>query len=611
MDYLRYCCFGIGLVLLVYGVFVFFRRKVNRNAVYVSALIEFASYFVLLIPCVYSDTPSSGVRGIESLLATLLVSITKYRGEGYERFPIDSATPAMTLFNSCYNIAIIIANLLMLVFAADIILHLIEGPYQELKLVRRRKHAVYLFSECNEKTLAIASSVPAEEKAALVFATSDDDVSEGNRAAAVKLDAVMIPQSVSDVFNRINGRAETLKVFLFNGKEEKNLQQMSDIGSSKIKKSDVKIYAEVNATPWSLYDDFIEDKTDKNDKLTINLVRTEENYIYNLLIEQSIFDNAVVTGKDRKINIVILGFNDRNFEFLKAVLHLGQMPGFELSVVLIEDGDSRALIRQKMPELYAKGAGYGDAIYSFTHLTGITYDSAELDDIIASDYGDFTFAFVNVGDDIRNINLALRLNAVKCRSGVNDGFKIISNVSDKEYCSRLSKKLIGNIVFDGDIETVYDQNFITMSAIEDSTIKIHIDRYGAKKTWKEYCNKEYNRHSVYARTLSFAYKVKFIDENPETAGKYEITTKDLNWKVYEHMRWDMYTRSLGYTKAPAELIGKNGKVPGDIRAIAKVHDCLVFFDELPEEEKPKDALDMKPDTIAALKSLLSSSQSRR
>ena len=86
MDYLRYCCFGIGLVLLVYGVFVFFRRKVNRNAVYVSALIEFASYFVLLIPCVYSDTPSSGVRGIESLLATLLVSITKYMGEGYSLY---------------------------------------------------------------------------------------------------------------------------------------------------------------------------------------------------------------------------------------------------------------------------------------------------------------------------------------------------------------------------------------------------------------------------------------------------------------------------------------------------------------------------------------------
>lgn len=614
MDYFRFVCFGIGVVLLGYGVLRFLRRKINRNEVYVSALIEFLAYYVLVIPNVWSDTPSSGVRVVESFFTTILVSVTKYMGEGYDRFPVESATPEMAVFNGFYNIAIILANILMLAFAADIILHLVNGPYQELKLARRKGGNVYLFSECNEKTLAIAQYTSEEGnttgKTAVVFAVSEEGLSDSLKAAADRIDAITIPQGIEDIYDRV--KAMEIKVFLFNNKEEKNLQQMADISSRKRVDAEVTIYAEVNATPWSLYDDYIKQMTSENDKLTINLVRTEENYIYNMLIRHSIFDNAISEGKDKKINIVILGYNDRNVEFLKAVLHLGQMPGYELSVVLIEEGDHKSQLNLRMPELFSKGGGYGDAIYTFEHITGIEYDSSKLEDIIASDYGDFTFAFVNTEDDIRDISLALRLNSVKYRAGKESGFKIISNVKDKAaYSDKLANNLVKNIVFEGDIKTVYDYRSVTMSKIEECTIKIHEDRYGGSKTWKEYCNNEYNRHSVYARTLSFAYKVKIIDSDPATAGNYDLTNTDLKWKIYEHMRWDMYTRTLGYTKSPSTLIGDDGKVPGSIRKIAKVHNCLIPFDDLTEEEKNKDSLKMTETTVGALKDLMSSSRLRK
>ena len=132
--------------------------------------------------------------------------------------------------------------------------------------------------------------------------------------------------------------------------------------------------------------------------------------------------------------------------------------------------------------------------------------------------------------------------------------------------------------FVGGIHEVYDFKFITMSAIEKATIAIHETRY-KDKTWEEYCNNEYNRHSVYARTLSFAYKVKLIDENEKTRGQYDLTYTDHDWIVYEHMRWDMYTRTLGYAKPSESILSRyNGKIPGDERKVLKVHECLVTFD---------------------------------
>lgn len=600
MNLFRLVCFIAGVLLCLLGIFTFIKNRRNKNYLYYTALIEFASFFILTLPNVYSDIPSSGLRSFESLVTSLLISLTKYFGEGYDRY---NAAGSMTAFNSCYNIVLVIANILMIVFAADIILHLVDGPLQEFRFFRRRNGRVFLFSECNEKTLSIAESIGVEGKYAVIFSDSKGEMPDNLYAKIVKLDAILIPQSVEDVFNRINGRARGLEVFLFNEREEQNLQQLSVIGSSRKTKTEIKIYAEVNATPWSLYDDFITEKTKHNENLTINLVRTEENYIYNLLIEQSIFEHTVNVKDIKKINIVIAGFNDRCVEFLKAVLHLGQMPGYELSVTLVEEGDHRGYIKRIMPELSDKGGGYGDAIYSFDHIADVPFDSARLDEVFDTKCKEFTFAFVNAGDDISSINIALRINAMKYRNGITDGFKIIAGISDRNQSNKLTKKLVKNIVFDGDNSKVYNYGFITMSKIEVCTIKIHMDRYGASKTWKEYCNNEYNRHSVYARTLSFAYKVKIIDEDPSIKGNYGITNTDLKWKIYEHMRWDMYTRTLGYIK-PSEMLTTDGKLSGDIRKIAKVHDCLIPFDELPEEEKQKDALEMKPQTVVALRDLL-------
>ncbi|MCR4896737.1 MAG: hypothetical protein K5891_08195, partial [Lachnospiraceae bacterium] len=121
------------------------------------------------------------------------------------------------------------------------------------------------------------------------------------------------------------------------------------------------------------------------------------------------------------------------------------------------------------------------------------------------------------------------------------------------------------------------------------------------KTWTQYCNDEYNRHSVYARTLSFKYKVAIIDEF--YGSDYSITSTDRTWKIYEHMRWDVYTRTLGYVLTEQPLKDAVGKLERPNRDLAKAHSDLVPFEELDEETKAKDSLKLTPEIVAILKSI--------
>lgn len=607
MEVSRIICFIIALILCLIGIIVSFKRKKTKNALYYSALIEFVAHFILLLPYEYMLTPNSGARGAESFIETLLISLTKYSGEGYDRFLIESSEPSVAMFNSCYNILLALTNILMIVFAADIILHLIEGPYQEFKLFRRRSGKVYLFSECNAKTLAIAKSIKEKstKKIALVFATSEEEISDIKKVTIKRLDAIHLNLKVSDVYSHLNGKSSEIEVFLFDEQEASNLQEMTDICSGSPAKNNTRLFVEVNETPWSLYDDYITDLAKDNPEVTINLVRTEENFVYNLLLDESMFENAVTVDKVKKIRLLIVGYNYRNVEFLKAILHLGQMPGYELNVVLIEEEDHRKVINQKIPELFACGGGYGDAIYTFKHVTGIDFDSVDFDNLISEHYSGFTYAFVNIEDDIACLNVAMRINTLKNRAVKSSDYKIIASIENRSLCNeeKLNVNLVKNMKIVGDIEEIYNHEFITMSAIENATKEIHKNRYKDKKTWKEYCNKEYNRHSVYARTLSFAYKVKIIDENDNTAGKYNITSDNFEWKVYEHMRWNMYTRTLGYIKAPDDYPrNEDGEISGNVRKALKIHECLIPFNQLSRKEQNKDSLELNEDIVKALKS---------
>ena len=608
-------CFVIGVALFISGIAFFWRKEKNKKNTIIASLIEFAACSVMLFPAVYVEIPESGFAVIESVFTSILITFTRYLGNGYDHIKCpDILSP---FFFSVYSTVIVLINLLMLVFAVDFVLQLAKAPYQLIRLRLNCRKTLFIMSECNEKTIAIAKSIKCTEDFCVVFSVINDLKMSDYYNSVEEMGAIVIYRDLYTILHKVVSKANRIELFLFNEKEELNLQQLGELNVDELVDNEVKVFVEVNRTHWSLYDDYIIDKTSNHKKLTINLVRTEENFVYNELLAKSIFKNAYDNGSVKQINILIIGYNYRSLEFLKAVLHLGQMPGYELNITLIENGDHKRNIKHIMPAIAERGGGFGDSVYTFKHLTGIGYDSSDFDILIKSLVKEVTYAFVNAGDDLLNSEIAMGLNIEKYRDAISRDIDILVNVSANSACykGKWNEKLTNGVDFVGEISQVYNYSFITMSKLEIASESFHNHRQKVKQqeaerknknheieSWEKYCNDEYNRHSVYARTLSLVYKVDILKKNNMD---YSTLDTDNEWIVYEHMRWNIYMRTLGYIKAPEVMLGENKKVLRDIRNAAKVHHCLVPFDKLINNDPEKDKLALTPDIINDFENALS------
>ena len=84
---------------------------------------------------------------------------------------------------------------------------------------------------------------------------------------------------------------------------------------------------------------------------------------------------------------------------------------------------------------------------------------------------------------------------------------------------------------------------------------------------------------------------------------YKITDTDRPWKIYEHMRWNMYTRTMGFVLADKKLLNAAGELEKKTRSVAKVHNDLIDYYDLSKEEQDKDALKLTPEIIQILREI--------
>lgn len=654
--------FALGLILFIWGLVSFIRKKNRREIDYaVAALWEYLACVALYVPgVVYNELscPDVKIRWIEGIWTALLRCINACSSGAYDKV----AFANYEVFSSIYSIIRISANICSLLFFGGFILKYLIGPLQRLKLSFSRKKCWYVFSACNEKNIAIANSIYKDGKASkkvIVFANADDiDVTLKSRVQG--LGGICVNCSVYDLILKYSTRASSFDLYIFGENDEKNISQLSLACNAfeKIHVNNAKVMVELVNTPWDLYDDYIENHNLQGKGVVVNFVRIEETFIYNDLLDNSIFDNAISDGEHKIINALIAGgINSRNVEMLKALLHLSQMPGYFLNLTVIDNMHGRTQLNQMIPELYDDGAGIGDAIYHLSYIEGVDYDSAEFEKTISDIAKDLTFVFVNAGDDLINIKLALLIKAAAARKGNNPGeYTLQVSLMTKEMYEQWNSNICSGLMPVGSIDEIYNYKYITNSRIEEYSRLIHFagmkdesERETYLDEWNGYLNNEYYRHSVFARTLSFKYKFKILGDNYRLLGieRPFRTRKELEdiwntmskeekmWKTYEHMRWNMYTRTLGYRKDENGLLKEykdkddklfyemleidnrikdseengaeqlklknrreklekekqqNTKKIKEIRTIAHIHEDLVNYEKVPLSEKVKDVL---------------------
>ena len=613
-------CFVCGLL------FLFLRRNRSQSDYIKAAAIELVAGWVLIIPYELFEEISVGnpfLHILESFLTALIRALNVFSAEGYEMIVFEGHEE----FSSIFSVVRILVSIFFALFTCGWIISFFEGPAQYMKLFLRRGYETYIFSGHNDKSVAIAKSIvnAGKNKANIIILEQDEsDVSKKIDLESEGLIHVAMP--LRKVLRILSKKTPSVEVYLFGDREEDNLSELEDIFTwNSLKEcASIRFFVELGRTPWSLYDDYVKNRLGDDAKnVVVNFVRTEENFVYNLLAERSIFADTI-TRKDvphensgcRQINILIAGMNDRNREFMKAVLHLGQMPGYFIKVTVFDQGEHLAELQNRLPSVRfnSRYCREGDAYYSLFYFENVNTGSPELEKLIESECPDFTYAFVNAGDDLTNVSMGIRIANLRKRNGTAGDFSLLVNLSGLESDKWNSERMRG-ISFVGAFDKVYSRSFIAMSAIEDATKAIHAVRQEEKKkseeekgrthnivSWEKYCNSEYNRHSVYARTLSFFYKMKIIEKY--YGGDYSLT-KTAEWEKYEHMRWNMYTRTIGYRDidnvsravldkmlAEAENPSKAEKraVLKRFRALTGGHEDLIPYNELPPEVRNQDSL---------------------
>lgn len=621
------CPMVVSIILIVSGVAYWVSKGRNRTegTYAIAAAFEFVASLVLAFPeCFYSiESKNIFLRILHSFLDSILKVIGISTGNDYDH----PAIAGYANFSSGYAAVRLVANLLLLLAVGGYILKFVEGPLSKLKLSAFRKGNVYIFTECNNKTISLAESIASscEGKKIIVFTCELDESMTALRERVNSIGGLIVDEAPDMIVSKTKGRSKGVEVFMFCDKEEDNLIQLDDICESLRGHDgcDVKLYIELSVTPWSLYDGYPKKygfNQDGKENVIINFIRTEENFVLNTLAQNSIFDNAIPANKYKDIKVLIVGgMSDRNFEMIRSILHLGQMPGYKLSITVVDNEAGYGILKQRIPELKEKVDDEGEAIYQINYFEKVDLNSDAFELKIKEKISDFSFAFINASDDLLNVNLAMRLNA-NCFQAhrKSDTYMILTNVSNQSICSKWNANILAGIKFVGDAKKTYSYNFITMSAIEKATVAIHYDRY-KNKSWASYCNNEYNRHSVYARTLSFMYKVKIIEA--EYNSEYSLVSNSKIWKMYEHMRWNMYTRGLGYSYSDPDKLdeafveisdGKDAKTNKDIkikkiinpyRTMGRVHQDLVDFSDLDLDTQELDGLKLTETVVKIFHSM--------
>lgn len=605
-----FAAFAAGCLLFLGGFLYFFSRSGRSGKRFAgAALFEFLATWVMYIPEELFSSPGAGntfLQVTEAVSTALLKSFNIYGGEGYEK--VEYA--GHLYFSSVYGIVRVFANIALLMFIGGGFLKFLDGPFQDLKLYLRKKKRTYLFSGCSRETLCIAKTIPGEERPGernLVFACGDQELTPDDLESVEEVNGISSGNTVAGTLRKVKKSAAGLEIFLFGGTEKERLVRLEKV-LEELKRKDTprdihaRIYTEIRETPWSLYENTAERVTSELKNVIVNFICLEENFAYDHLLKHSIFENALPREGFREIRAAVIGgMSDRNLELLKAMLHLSQMPGYRLTLLVLDEENGRDRLRRLMPEIDDRRERVGDAVYTMDYRERTDLGSGRMEEILEKEYPDLTLAFVNTEDDLRNLKLAMRLNALWKRRGRASGdCRIQVSVRDPRICASWDPELLQDLELVGETEQTYSYGFITMPDLEKAAKAIHEVRHDRKKSWQEYCGSEYSRHSVYARTLSFKYKVRLIDEF--YGADHEAASRDELWKVYEHMRWNVYMRTLGYRLAdPAAF--KDGKPDKAERMTALVHQDLIDFQDLPEEEKKKDGLVLTKEIVDILKSI--------
>ncbi len=471
-----------------------------------------------------------------------------------------------------------------------------------MKCLLKFSKDVYVFSELNDKSLALAESLkknkPKERMIIFtdVFTREEEKIYEMLERAE-KLGAVCFKKDIVTIRFRWHLKSKQLSFFTIGEDFTENINQSLKL-IEKYRYCDntnLYVFSTQLEAELLLAGAFIDKKDEKNGKkletkIKVRRVNEVQSLINRTLYDdgyRSIFASAYEESADKgKISAVVVGMGRHGTEMTKALSWFCQMDGYEAEInVFDQNKDAKGEFISLCPELMCKkyngkNLAPEDTCYKITVHSGINVLTKKFDNIVTS-LPHVTYIFVCLGNDETNILTAVKLRTILARKGIRPVIQAVVYNSDKKESLQGIKNFKGqdyNIDFIGDIRSSYSEDVIIDSEVEEQALKRHLGYGGTEKDFWQF---EYNYNSSVASAIHKKARIKCGIPGAELEPEKRRIPERRALRKLEHRRWNAYMRSEGYVYGGT--VKKGGRDD-----MAKKHNLLVPFGKLPLKEKMKD-----------------------
>lgn len=448
------------------------------------------------------------------------------------------------------------------------------------------KRSLYVFSEINEASLAMAESIRQKDSACLIAFTG---VSAGSNyfsrqyhSRTELLDAICFRRSITAVNWKLGSAKRKLTFFLFADNEQQNIQDALLLRDCYGMDANASLYILCSGMDSQLLFSVTSDC-----RMRIRRLDPVRDLIYQNLYQSGIrlFRTAKPDGSGEKlISAVILGLGRHGTQMLKALSWVCQMDGYRLRVHCFDQSPDAALRFSALcPELMdPQHNGVirpGDAQYEIVIHSGIQIGSSAFDQKIRK-IGTVTYVLASLGSDQENVEAAVKMRTLCLQLGSMPAIDAIVSSSQETETLQKATNYGGHsfrIQFIGSTKSLFSWETLFDNELERQALQRHL-KWGSEESFWAY---EYHYRSSVAAAIHL--KMCQLCWIPGICGDAKKMTprQKQALMVLEHRRWCAYMRSEGF-------MFSGSTDPASRNDLAKLHNDLVPFQMLSQEEKEKD-----------------------
>ncbi len=587
-----------AISLIASIIFAFIRAKTKYKSGRLSdplkilfAGVILSSVF-LFIP-IYLNTFKTGGCGIfETVLIAIHNMIRLFIAGSEFDFITSNLVGVTTVIYKGYTTLFSILFVLAPILTFGFVLSFLKNISAYKRYITHYNSNVFIFSELNEKSLALAESLQKNNGKSRFFVFTDVFEREEERSyelieKAKELGAVCFKKDIVTINFSFHSKKSELNFFTIGEDQSENVSQALKIVDKLKYRDHTNLYVFSTQIESEMLLAGAFNSSGDEIKIKVRRVNEVQSLIMRNLFEngyEKIFKSAYDDGSGvKKINACVIGMGQHGTEMTKALSWFCQMDGYLVEINSFDlDPSVREKFVSKCPELMEFSGRLdiaNESKYTIHIHSGMDVDTAAFDKLIQSLPG-ITYVFVALGNDGKNISTAVKLRSLFERMGCDPEIQaVVYNIDKVEALTGIAnfKGQEYRIDFIGDMKSSYSEEVILGSDVEEEALKRHLKWGKESEFWQYNYNYKSSIASAIHRRMKILCGMPGIEKDPENRSEEE------RWslRILEHRRWNAYMRSEGYVYS--------GSIEKESRNdLAKTHNCLVPFDMLSDQDKQKD-----------------------